>query len=330
MIGGLLWLALTAHGGEALTFDAERVVTHGTKAPSVSFHPGVSGELSVALTCAGRTWHLQTEISPGQDVVLSLDGLPEGAHHCTGEIGLKAADGSQGQMPLTLDVASLPMMKLASTLEQLQLEQRTLTVTSSRPVTQARVTVIGPRGALLAEADADLTDPSAPRFAWQGEGEVVKLEVEARDAHGFRSVLTLSPWQYQIPHEDVVFASGSDVITEVEASKLETSWAEIGRVLGLYGDVVEIELYVGGYTDTVGTAANNQALSDRRARAIGRWFRKRGFTRPIHFQGFGESALAVATADETAEPANRRSLYVLAAQVPPVSEHLPATAWKRL
>jgi outer membrane protein OmpA-like peptidoglycan-associated protein len=71
-------------------------------------------------------------------------------------------------------------------------------------------------------------------------------------------------------------------------------------------------------------------LSERRARAIAAWFRRRGFTGPVSYQGFGETALAVPTPDETDEAANRRALYILAANPPPVSEQLPARAWKPL
>ena len=82
--------------------------------------------------------------------------------------------------------------------------------------------------------------------------------------------------------------------------------------------------------DTVGDAASNQGLSERRARAIAAWFRQRGFRGAVWYQGFGEGVLAVGTPDETDEPANRRAIYVLAADKPPVSDVLPRQAWKRL
>ena len=97
-----------------------------------------------------------------------------------------------------------------------------------------------------------------------------------------------------------------------------------------YGSVVEVRLYVAGYTDTVGAAAGNQALSERRARAIATWFRNRGFTGAVQYQGFGESVLAEPTADEVDHAANRRALYILAAQTPPISTALPRSAWKAL
>jgi outer membrane protein OmpA-like peptidoglycan-associated protein len=327
----LLLLSSSAFAGDALTFDAINTVTHGEQVPSVTFHLAVSGSLDVSVTCGTRTWKMSRPVQPGSDQTLSLDGIAEGKHDCAGTILLRVADGSEGEMSFDLPVSSLPGLKLTATLDDLDLTADTLVVHANRPLSESRLSVYGARGALLAEVDADMTDPANPAFSWRDGGqEVVKLVVASRDSANFKSTLDLSPWQYSIPHEDVVFGSGKAEIGPDEVPKLEHSWAEIARTLELYGSVVEIELFVAGYTDTVGDPASNRALSERRARSIGQWFRKRGFTGPIHYQGFGEAVLAVKTGDETAEPANRRALYLLAAQLLPVSEELPSQAWKDL
>jgi outer membrane protein OmpA-like peptidoglycan-associated protein len=67
-----------------------------------------------------------------------------------------------------------------------------------------------------------------------------------------------------------------------------------------------------------------------RALAIASWFRENGFKGEIHYQGFGEDGQLVKTLDETAEPANRRAIYILAAEAPPTSEQLPRSAWRPL
>jgi outer membrane protein OmpA-like peptidoglycan-associated protein len=100
-------------------------------------------------------------------------------------------------------------------------------------------------------------------------------------------------------------------------------------VVARYGSVVDIELFVAGYTDTVGSTASNQGLSERRAEAIAGWFARRGFAGPIWYQGFGESVLKRATPDETDELVNRRALYLLAAEVPPPSAELPHRNWRK-
>ena len=50
---------------------------------------------------------------------------------------------------------------------------------------------------------------------------------------------------------------------------------------------------------------------------------------PVLYEGFGEEALAVATADETDEPKNRRAQYILAIEDPAMNVPF-AAKWQRL
>jgi outer membrane protein OmpA-like peptidoglycan-associated protein len=63
-----------------------------------------------------------------------------------------------------------------------------------------------------------------------------------------------------------------------------------------------------GHTDTVGSAAYNKALSERRAEAVVGYIAKKFHVDPSRMQavGMGEEGLLVATPPETAEPRNRR------------------------
>jgi outer membrane protein OmpA-like peptidoglycan-associated protein len=77
-----------------------------------------------------------------------------------------------------------------------------------------------------------------------------------------------------------------------------------------------VRLYIAGHTDTVGDAGYNLRLSRLRAQAIARWFRQRGLRIPIGWEGFGESAPLIATADNVDEPRNRRVDYILSVDEP--------------
>ncbi|HHO54263.1 MAG TPA: hypothetical protein ENK18_26180 [Deltaproteobacteria bacterium] len=324
---GLLWGVALA--GDALTFDAVTTVVVGQGQPSLTLHPWVEGTVRVSLVCAGRPIEREQGVAPGTDVVLPIVGLPEGKHPCTGTVRLEQPDGAWAQVPLSFEVRLLQPLSWRWSASDLELEAGTLVVHPSRPVTEARLEVVGLGGATVASAVADLTDPSHPTFSWQTPEEVLQLVVTGTDGAGTEGRLELSPWSYAIPHDDVVFDSGSAVIQAAEVGKLEACWGEVQRVIAGYGDVVDIELFVAGFTDTVGPAEANMALSRLRARTIAGWFRDRGFTGAIWFQGRGESGLAVATADEVDEVRNRRALYLLAAE-PPISELLPSSAWKSL
>jgi outer membrane protein OmpA-like peptidoglycan-associated protein len=83
-----------------------------------------------------------------------------------------------------------------------------------------------------------------------------------------------------------------------------------------YQAIGPIRLFVAAHTDTRGSKEHNRALSLRRARAIAEWFRQNGLRLPIAYQGFGEQALKVVTADEVDEIQNRRVDYMLSIDPP--------------
>ena len=66
-----------------------------------------------------------------------------------------------------------------------------------------------------------------------------------------------------------------------------------------------IDVY--GYTDTVGSSAANQRLSDQRAQAVANYLTSQGVASSrIRWMGFGETQLKVQTGDNVAQPLNRR------------------------
>lgn len=67
------------------------------------------------------------------------------------------------------------------------------------------------------------------------------------------------------------------------------------------------EIVVTGHTDTLGPLEQNDELSRRRAQEVRQMFADRGFpANRIQAVGRGERSPAVPTADEVAEPRNRR------------------------
>ena len=143
--------------------------------------------------------------------------------------------------------------------------------------------------------------------------------------------MLLEPFWVDIPHREVVFHFGKATWDDTETPKLEETLVAVRAAMKNHERKgLQMQLYIAGYTDTVGSAADNQTLSTARARAIATWFRKAGLDIPILYQGFGESVLAVNTADNTPEARNRRALYILGNAPPPKSAQVPRNAWKRL
>ena len=98
----------------------------------------------------------------------------------------------------------------------------------------------------------------------------------------------------------VYFEAGGTVLTAAsQVSMNEALAAALARSGG--------EIVITGHTDTVGTQARNDNLSLTRAQEIRQLFIARDFPPSrIEAVGRGERDLAVRTADEVAEPRNRR------------------------
>ena len=85
---------------------------------------------------------------------------------------------------------------------------------------------------------------------------------------------------------------------------------------GFFKDIVDEynvikpnKVEVSGYTDTAGSSRINQALSMRRAKTVSNGLIKAGIEKTkIETRGYGETALAVPTADSVVEPKNRRTV----------------------
>ena len=96
------------------------------------------------------------------------------------------------------------------------------------------------------------------------------------------------------------FVEGRDTLTDESKAVVERVFAEIAARPA--PDIAVI-----GHTDSVGSATANDALSLQRAEAIRRELLQRGIVpENVQASGRGERELLVPTADNVAEPRNRR------------------------
>ena len=206
---------------------------------------------------------------------------------------------------------------------------RTITVKVTGRVDRAEITAYGAKKAVLDKREVPLSGgPGEITLPWVGEAsDVVLLDITVHGPNAWAS-FTYSPWFLDIPHEDVLFDTNSDVISPSQAYKLEATLRQLQEVLDKYGEVVPVKLYIAGCTDTAGDGAHNRDLSNRRARAIARWLQEHGYSKPIYFHGFGEGLLAVPTGDGVDEVRNRRVLYMVGANPPPPGSGVPSVSWK--
>lgn len=285
--------------------------------------------VSIQVACGAASARHQGGLDAGDSLFLPIKA-PLGAHRCSGELKIRLADDSEGSMPVSFDIEVLSQLSATVPPESLDLVVGSLLVQADRPLAGASGQIFGEHGELRRIDTVEAAEGGALLRWTPPAEEVLRIVITAVDELGFAARVELFPWSYQVPHEDLVFDSGKALLRSSEEPKLVDAWERIQAVEARYGAVATVNLYVAGFTDTVGDSAANLRLSADRARAIARWFRSRGFKGGIWFQGLGEQGLAVPTPDEVDEERNRRADYIVAAQPPPPSAQLPGNDWRRL
>ncbi len=231
--------------------------------------------------------------------------------------------------------SNLPPLKVEIDRAKVDLEGHRLEVKMSRAASSVRIKVLGESGAELAEQEHKFSGAPAGTplvVTWKPSNDeaVARIEVYGYDTQGYYAGVAITPWAVSIPHQEVNFETASAEIRGSEVPKLEASYEKVKSALAQHKDLGNISLFIAGHTDTVGGVESNLDLSRRRARSIAAWFRKRGLTIPILFEGFGESAPAVKTGDEVAEERNRRADYILSIEAPRFKSSGGTPAWKKI
>jgi MYXO-CTERM domain-containing protein len=238
------------------------------------------------------------------------------------------AGGSQGAFTLLSDRADI--------VDRQKIRYKTPFTLSSR-----ELQVYNTDGELVAEeliADEVIEAGQEFEMTWRTTDDVFIVKVTGSDDTGYSYTDTRVPWSIDIPHTDVNFDSGKWNIKPEEEWKVVEAFAVIVHELDgldrankvVNGDLAA-QLYIVGYTDTVGNPSDNQKLSENRAREIAKYFADKGTWCEIYYAGMGERGLAVQTEDSVDEIRNRRALYILTMQKPAGGGHIPgAGAWKQL
>ena len=221
---------------------------------------------------------------------------------------------------------------------KVDLKGHRLEVKMSRPAGKVKIIVYDESNAVLADEEQSFSGrpggtPLIVTWSPSSDAPVGKIELRAYDAQDNWVGVEIAPWFVNIPHDDVNFKTDSAEIDAAEVPKVEAAFGKIAEALAKYtasGRMhAGITLYIAGHTDTVGNPTHNFKLSQDRARSIAAWFRKRGVKIPISYEGFGETSLAVKTADNIDEVKNRRADYVLS-DGPPTLSNSFKPSWKRI
>jgi outer membrane protein OmpA-like peptidoglycan-associated protein len=313
-----------------------RSVVSGTTLPAIVIQPQEAlKQLAVALTRKdGESRKLASgPVAAGQRKELTID-QPNGKFAYEAEFTATWMTGEPSTFRMAFELTRVGKLELFITPEDVDLDKRTMRFRLSNPAASAELTIVGTDQKPIDVVTTDLQGAAAGTplsVTWsEPKADILYMDLKVTDVAGFWKGVRLSPFSVSIPHDDVKFDTDRADIKPSEEPKLDASLKLIREALDKHGKLLQVKLFVAGYTDTVGNKEHNQRLSDARARSIAGWFRAKGLKIPVSYQGFGEDALAKPTPDETPEPANRRALYLLASQRPAVSRDLPRDSWKEL
>lgn len=256
-----------------------------------------------------------------------------GFYNYTVTVQAKNAAGLSSQS-FTWELDYLPPIKMSLSRDRVDLSKRQLTFKLNHPADRAELVVRGPDGIELTHSQEsyDGARPGTPlTIGWdEVRDTITKIEVTGYDTAGYWTGMAVTPWSLSIPHEEVVFETDQADIRSSEEPKLDRAIELIHEALREHGSEFTVSLYVGGFTDTVGSVQHNRELSQKRARSIAEYFARNAVKIPIYYRGFGEEVLAVKTADEAAEARNRRAVYILSPQSPNLSKSVSWGSWRRL
>ena len=267
---------------------------------------------------------------PNTETVFKWTEKKAGRYDYQADFRVVSRSGIEVKGSYTFAVDFQTSLVLSVPKSEVSLAEGHLLFSANRPVAEATVKVFTEGGALIAENLIEYGGKKNNlKMTWKATADpVTKIDLKVTDTQGVWAGYLLVPFTVEIPHEDVTFAEDAHKIAASERPKLDAALQKILEEMGKHGADFEFNLYVVGYTDTVGSNKSNQELSGRRAKSIARYFKKNGVTIPIFYQGMGEEGLAVGTPDNTDEPRNRRATYLLS-NAHPTGGGMPR-GWRKL
>lgn len=321
------------------SYEVSQQVTPG-QSGHLTFRPPMPLKDATVTLTSGKTQVVKRErlLSDKKPYKLTFKP-PAGSSEWVAEVRGKDAEGLEQSVSFNFTVLSAGALKAQVDLAASSLETGALFFDSNRPLTTVELEAFGDEGQRLWGDNLSFKEQGKDRYAarFEQRDEVPRrLELKVYDAYDSWFTVRLVRWYAEVPHEDVLFESGSAELRPSELPKMNAAITAVEeelnrfrRAMGDEGAAVDLQLYVGGYTDTVGDANDNLKLSQARARAIAQHFKRQGVPIPVFFAGFGERGLLIKTPDSADEARNRRAVYVVA-NAPPAGESFPSASWSPL
>ncbi|MEW5739956.1 MAG: OmpA family protein [Myxococcota bacterium] len=339
MTRGCLAIALLLSSlarADAVDLSVNNRTMVGKGLPNVRVHilEPIAGFRLKLESSAGKKLDVKGGGKPGVTRVIDLP-QDEGIVTWKGELTINLPRGETAAMPLEFETQLVgPLKFLFDKNKDVDLPGRKVSFRLNQVAVKAELKVLMDTGSYAFDGEIPFDNPapgSTLTVTWpEAKGQVMKIFLRAHTTTGQYDGVELTPWQIDIPHEEVNFDSAKWDIRPEEQPKLDKSYALIAEAVQKFGSLATLRLYVAGHTDTVGGTQYNRGLSLNRARSIAQYFRKKGLSIAVYYEGFGEEALAVGTPDETEEAKNRRAEYLITIDEPRPKSVPFTPRWQRL
>ncbi len=332
-IGAPTLLAGESSGGQ-FEFELDNSVEYGEGEPSLTIRALTAlhdAQVILERSDGNRQVEKLGNLDGGESRAIAIE-QGTGSFGYDAELRAKTAGGDPISMTFNFQAEITREMEVDLIRDEIDLDSGHVPIQINQPVDRVEITITDENNRPTLEETQSFGGASGRlNVRWDAEGSIGAVRLKIHYGQGAWYEYILEPFFIEIPEQIINFETGSASVDESEEGKLRETRDRVSEALDKAGDRrSEMHLYVAGYTDTVGSAANNLELSTRRARSIAAWFRNHGIDIPIYYQGFGQEVLAVQTPDQTEEERNRRAVYVLGNAPPPASEDLPRANWRRL
>lgn len=336
LVSGLAYLPTSAMADDALfdfKYSSKIVVGQGKPEITVIAAEFIQGATLTLEQEGGKTIRKKVKkMEPTDHITIPLK-QPKGTYHYRLSVTGKSEYDQVIDSTFEFDISYVDPLTVHADPKDLNLEQRQIQIRANRPLSYVQLELFDKDAQLIKTLKKNVADQGTEIvLRWPPQSrQVTGLRFQAYDHDDFWTEAIVQPFWIEIPHDEIEFDTGLDTWKPDQTKKLVDTLKMLKQALASHKhDGFNPQLYIAGYTDTVGSAESNQTLSTRRARAIAQWFRKNKVGIDIFYQGFGEDVLMKVTPDETDEAVNRRATYILGNATPPTSQNLPRSNWNRL
>lgn len=309
------FVGVSAYAQEPMRYEVlERHLAHEPAQLRIIANSELS-DVSVRIDhCAGEPVAAHFDAIHAGEIKLVQWPQPAGDYRCGVRIDGLWNGGAKWHVVRNHDFRSALPMSLEVNLRELSPDASSVMLHASHPFKKAAITVSDEEGEIIDSREVAVPSVRDFKLSWTPNGSSPAL-LEIRIDDGLGAWATNTIFYFTIPHTDIVFDTAKSTIRRDQESSLRDS---LDKILGIiaHHERVAVDLYITGYTDTVGSVQSNDRLSRDRAKAIAAWFRANGLKIPTYYRGAGERVLAVQTPDETPNEQNRRAVYILSNRPP--------------